>query len=137
MAKNTRAPLSLEQLQALEVYSRLQENLVDVLIEHGATMKKAAVFALEDALLAALKPDPNRGDFVELSMLSSGAPHLIRAVERAWPNSWVFVDQFQNPEALGVSLSMIIHQDAGSWPSIADTILDSNGRVPDPLAVSS
>jgi len=130
-----RVPLTVEQLELLPVYSQLHESLVDILTEHGSAMEASAVFALEDALLAALKPSESRSDFVELSMLSSGVPHLIRAVERTWANSRVFVDQFQNPESLGVSLSMVIHEDTATWPSLADSVLDSSGKIVDPLVV--
>lgn len=126
---NERKPLSEEELEALPLYSDLHSQLVDVLIEQREHMDEQAIFALEDALIAALKPHENRNDFVSLSMLSVGAPHLIRAVERTWPHSRVFVSQFQNPENIGVSLDMVIHESLDGTPSLADTILDENGRV--------
>lgn len=124
-----RKPLTEEELEALPLYSDLHGQLVDVLIEQRENMEEQAIFALEDALLAALKPRENRKDFVQLSMLSVGAPHLIRAVERTWPHSRVFVSPFQDPEALGVSLDMVISESYDGIPSIADTILDKDGRV--------
>lgn len=126
---NERKPLSEEELEALPLYSDLHSQLVDVLIEQREHMDEQAIFALEDALIAALKPHENRNDFVSLSMLSVGAPHLIRAVERTWPHSRVFVSHFQNPENIGVSLDMVIHESLDGTPSLADTILDENGRV--------
>ena len=95
---NERKPLSEEELGALPLYSDLHSQLVDVLIEQREHMDEQTIFALEDALIAAWKPHENRNDFVSLSMLSVGAPHLIRAVERTWPHSRVFVSQFQNPK---------------------------------------
>lgn len=124
-----RKPLTEEELEALPLYSELHDQLVEVLIEQREHMEEQAIFALEDALLAALKPRENRKDFAELAMLSAGVPHLIRAVERTWPHSRVFVSQFQNPESLGVSLEMIIHEDLDGTPSIAHTILDKDGRI--------
>lgn len=126
---NERKPLSEEELEALPLYSDLHSQLVDVLIEQREHMDEQAIFALEDALIAALKPHENRNDFVSLSMLSVGAPHLIRAVERTWPHSRVFVSQFQNPENIGVSLDMVIHESLDGTPSLAEAILDENGRV--------
>lgn len=126
---NDRKPLSEEELEALPLYSDLHSRLVEVLIEQREHMEEQAIFALEDALIAALKPHENRNDFVSLSMLSVGAPHLIRAVERTWPHSRVFVSQFQDPESIGVSLDMVIHESLDGTPSLADTILDENGRV--------
>lgn len=126
---NDRKPLSEEELKALPLYSDLHNQLVEVLIEQREHMDEQAIFALEDALLASLEPREHRKDFVELSMLSVGAPHLIRAVEKTWPHSRVFVSQFQNPESLGVSLDMVIHESLDGTPSLADAILDENGRV--------
>lgn len=126
---NDRKPLSEEELEALPLYSDLHSRLVEVLVEQREHMEEQAIFALEDALIAALKPHENRNDFVSLSMLSVGAPHLIRAVERTWPHSRVFVSQFQDPESIGVSLDMVIHESLDGTPSLADTILDENGRV--------
>lgn len=128
-----RTPLTAEELEALPLYSDLQHSLVTFLLDYQWSMNNKAKFELEDALLASLTPRESRQNFVELSMLSSGAPHLIRAVEATWPNSRVFVNGIQNPESFGVSLSVIIHEDTASWPSIADTILDSAGKVKDPL----
>jgi hypothetical protein len=129
-----RTPLTATELDTLPIYSDLQESIVTFLMDYQGSLNLKATFELEDALLASLKPRASRSDFVELSMLASGVPHLVRAVENTWPNSRVIVDPFQNPESLGVSLSMIIHEDTASWPSIADTILDSNGKVIDPLS---
>lgn len=126
---DNRKPLTEEELEALPIYSDLHGHLVDVLVEQRENMNDQAIFALEDALIAALEPRKNRGDFVELSMLSVGAPHLIRAVEKTWPHSRVFVSQFQNPESLGVSLDMVIHESFDGTPSLADFILDADGRV--------
>lgn len=124
-----RKPLTEEELEALPLYSDLHGHLVDVLIEQREHMEEQAILALEDALLAALKPRENRKDFVQLSMLSVGAPHLIRAVERTWPHSRVFLSPFQDPESLGVSLDMVISESYDGIPSIADTILDKDGRI--------
>lgn len=128
-----RVPLDANQLNALNIYSQLHESLVEILIEHSTTMSEEARFAIEDALLNALKPNDSRTEFVELSMLSSGAPRLIRAIEREWAYSRVFIDPYQNPESLGVSLSMIIHKEMIDYPSIANDILDSDAKVKDPL----
>lgn len=130
---NNRKPLTSEQLHELDVYSDLHGDLVDILLEHGETMSDDARFALEDSLLAALTPNPSRTDFVSFTMLSTGAPHLIRAIENTWKNSRVFVNQFQNPESMGVDLAMVIFDEASSLPSIADTIIDDNNKIKDPL----
>lgn len=130
---NNRKPLTPEQLNELDAYSDLHNDLVDILIEHSETMSDAARFALEDSLLAALTPNPHRTDFVSFTMLAAGAPHLIRAIENTWKNSRVFVNQFQNPESMGVDLAMIIFDEASSLPSIADTIIDDNHKITDPL----
>lgn len=128
-----RTPLTATELDTLPIYSELQEGLVTFLMNYSGSLNRKAVFELEDALLGSLEPRDSRSDFAELTMLSSGVPHLIRAVERTWENSRVIVDPFQNPESMGVSLSVIIHEDTKSWPSIADSILDSYGKIIDPL----
>lgn len=128
-----RKALTVEQLDGLPVYSELQESLVDLLSRDDVIMEQSAVFALEDALLKSFEPRESRSDFVELSLLSVGAPRLIRAVEREWPNSRVIVDPFQNPESLGVSLSLVIHESFSGTPSLADSVLDASGKIVDPL----
>lgn len=132
-----RKALTAEELEELPAYSELHEGLIDILVTHGAFMGEIAVFALEDALLAALKPKTSRSDFMQFSILSAGAPRLIRAIEREWPTSRVFVDQFQDPEGMGVEFSMIIEDSTPDWPSIAETVLDSAGKIADPLAATS
>lgn len=55
-------------------------------------MAQVAIFELEDALLAALKLQETKKQFAEFTILSSGVPRLIRAIEREWENSHVFIE---------------------------------------------
>lgn len=129
MIDHGREPLTIEEIQALSLYSNIHYDIAEILEKHGPKMDQNLVFDLEDALIKALKPSENRRDFVEFSILSVGAPRLIKAIEKEWPGSRVILDPFPNPEGFGVSITLIIHENAKDFPDLSEKLLDEDGKV--------